>query len=65
LDQIQISGHGAIDPVEGVVYRCERKGKVDFLGKYVRPEKTDGYYLPGIGENTTEIWNQYEIPNNS
>ena len=28
--------------------RCERKGAVDFLGKYVRPEKADGKYLPEL-----------------
>ncbi len=48
IKAIDKSGHGAIDPVEGVVYRCERKGKVDFLAKYVRPEKVDGKYLPEI-----------------
>ena len=39
------SGHGAIEPVEGAVWRVERKGKVDFLCKYVRPDKVDGKYL--------------------
>ena len=43
--------HNAIEPVEGVVYRVENNGKVDFLAKYVRPDKVDGKYL---GE---EIWN--------
>ena len=48
--------HGAIDPVEGVVWRVERdkptgkKGErvrvVDFLVKYVKPDKIDGLYLP-------------------
>jgi hypothetical protein len=38
--------HGALDPVEGAVWRVERKGKVDFLAKYVRPDKVDGCYLP-------------------
>ena len=42
--------HGAIDKVEGAVWRIERKTKngikVDFLCKYVRPEKKDGIYLP-------------------
>lgn len=37
--------HGAIEPIEGAVWRVERKGKVDFLCKYVRPEKVDGKYL--------------------
>jgi hypothetical protein len=27
----------------------ERKGVLDFLGKYVRPEKVDGKYLNGVG----------------
>jgi hypothetical protein len=40
--------HGAVDPVEGAVWRVERKGKVDFLGKYVRPDKKDGCYLPEL-----------------
>jgi hypothetical protein len=48
--------HGALDPVEGAVWRVERKGKVDFLGKYVRPGKQDGCYLPGHGSDC-EVWN--------
>jgi len=46
-----ISPHGEIDPVEGVVWRCERKGKVDFLCKWVRPDKVNGKYLD------QEVWN--------
>lgn len=50
-------GHyGAIDEAEGAVWRVERKGKVDFLGKYVRPNKVDGKYLPGISAGEA-IWN--------
>lgn len=50
-------GHyGALDPVEGVVYRVERKGVVDFLAKYVRPEKVDGLYLPEMS-GAPAIWN--------
>lgn len=45
LKKIEKSGHGAIDPVEGAVWRIEREGKVDFLFKYVRPEKEDGIYM--------------------
>jgi len=37
--------HGAQEPCEGLVYRCERKGKVDFLAKYVKPGKIDGKYF--------------------
>lgn len=56
LEKIKTSGHGAIDQVEGAVWRIERRGKVDFLTKYVRPDKEDGKYfaeLTGKGE----IWN--------
>jgi hypothetical protein len=56
---IQESGHGSIDPVEGFVYRCERNRCVDFLCKWVRPDKIDGKYLPEIsGEQP--YWN-YDI----
>jgi len=72
IEAISTSGHGAIDPVEGAIWRVERfnkidkkKGKdrhwvVDFLTKYVRPEKEDGIFLPGIGENLEPIWNTFE-----
>lgn len=50
------SGHGAVGPVEGLIYRIERKGEVDFLTKYVRHDKVDGKYFP---ENNNGIitWN--------
>lgn len=48
--------HGAIDPAEGAVWRCERKGEVDFLGKYVRPDKVDGIYLPEL-RGGEALWN--------
>jgi hypothetical protein len=47
--------HGALDPVEGVMYRVERQGKVDFLAKYVRSDKIDGCYLESQGG--TPHWN--------
>lgn len=37
--------HGALEEREGIIWRVERKNKVDFLCKYVRPEKVDGKYL--------------------
>lgn len=51
--------HGALDPVEGAVWRVERnelvspnagerRWRVDFLAKYVRPDKIDGCYLPEV-----------------
>jgi len=56
LAAISVSGHGAIDPVEGAVWRVERKGVPDFLAKYVRPEKVDGCYLPEITGGDA-VWN--------
>ena len=40
--------HGAQEQIEGAVWRMERNNKVDFLCKYVRPDKEDGKYLPEI-----------------
>jgi hypothetical protein len=51
--------HGALDPAEGTVWRVERNEQVspnhsdrrlvvDFLVKYVRPDKVDGAYLPEV-----------------
>jgi hypothetical protein len=42
---LDASPHGALEPVEGAVWRVERNGDVDFLVKYVRPSKQDGIYL--------------------
>lgn len=67
LQAIKTSGHGAIDPVEGAVWRVERNAQinkhsserkwiVDYLAKYVRPEKVDGCYLPEL-TSAEPIWN--------
>ena len=40
------SWHGGIGPVEGAVWRVERRGAFDFIAKWVRPDKQDGKYLP-------------------
>lgn len=48
--------HGALDPVEGAVWRVERKGAVDFLAKYVRADKVDGFYLPEVS-GREPLWN--------
>lgn len=40
--------HGALEPVEGAVWRVERRGVFDFLAKYVRPDKQDGKYITEI-----------------
>lgn len=44
------------DEPEGVVYRVERKGKVDYLCKWVRPDKIDGKLLPEIS-GCDPVWN--------
>ncbi|HEX3626455.1 MAG TPA: RNA ligase family protein [Verrucomicrobiae bacterium] len=50
------SGHGAIDPTEGAIWRVECDGHVDVLAKYVRPDKTIGCFLPEHpGEKA--VWN--------
>lgn len=61
--------HGAIDAVEGAVWRVERNElispgggerhlMVDFLVKYVRPDKIDGCYLPEISGGA-DVYNRY------
>ncbi len=46
--------HGATEQIEGAVWRVEREGVVDFLCKYVRPNKIDGKYLDD--ENLMNTW---------
>lgn len=63
--------HGAVDPAEGAIWRVERdvptgkkgdrKRTVDFLVKYVRPDKVDGLYLPEIS-GQEPVWNWYPEP---
>ena len=51
--------HGALEKIEGAVWRVESKKRgqyqVDFLAKYVRPNKVDGHYLNFSGP----VWNDY------
>lgn len=56
LNEIKVSGHGAVDDVEGAVWRIERKGQVDFLTKFVRHEKQDGKYFNDLTRNG-DVWN--------
>jgi RNA ligase len=68
LRSLRVSRHGAIDPVEGAVWRVERhdliapgksserQWKVDYLVKYVRSDKQDGCYLPEI-TGAEAVWN--------
>lgn len=48
-DALKIIGkfghHGALEQVEGIVYRMESRGQVQCLAKYVRPDKIDGKYF--------------------
>lgn len=57
-EKITVSGHGAIDEVEGAIWRIERKGEVDFLTKFVRSGKEDGKYFPE-NNNGVITWNTY------
>lgn len=55
--------HGAKECVEGAIWRVERKGAFDFLAKFVRHEKIDGKYLPGLHGNevyTRNTWTERE-----
>ena len=52
---IERSNHGALDPVEGAVYRVEYRGEYDFLAKWVNPTKEDGKFLTDITGHP-EIW---------
>lgn len=45
LEMIKVSGHGALESVEGAIWRVERTNVVDFLCKFVKPDKVDGKYL--------------------
>jgi hypothetical protein len=56
MKAVERSGHGALDPVEGAVWRVERNGRVEFLAKYVRPDKVDGCLLSDVSGGA-EIWN--------
>lgn len=56
--------HGAMDPIEGAVWRVERneirgrerKWVVDFLAKFVRPDKVDGCFLDSVTGKGV-VWN--------
>ena len=56
LAKLEPSGHGAVDPVEGAVWRVERDSEFDFIAKWVRPGKVDGAYLPEMS-GLPAVWN--------
>lgn len=61
--------HGALDPIEGAMWRVERnelidpkrggdrRWIVDFLAKFVRQDKADGAYLESVTGQPT-VWNE-------
>lgn len=48
--------HGAVDSVEGLVWRVEREDTVVGWAKYVRPGKRDGVLLPE-NSGAPAVWN--------
>lgn len=54
MPHLEKSAHGGEYP-EGAVYRVERNGVVDFLGKWVKPEHVCGKYFV---EGST-VWNEF------
>lgn len=62
IKRLDVSGHGAIDPVEGAVFRFEADGEVEFLAKWVRPGKEDGKYLESQNGTGEVIRNLVAIP---
>jgi len=53
---LAVSRHGALDPVEGAVWRVERRGEFDFIAKWVRSDKVDGSLLPDVSGGAA-VWN--------
>ncbi len=49
--------HGCLEQPEGAVWRVERDGAVDFLTKFVRPDKVDGKYLTTEEGSPRTVWN--------
>ncbi len=64
LERIGMRSSGAVDPIEGAVWRVERTTtakatEVLFLAKWVRPDKVDGKYLEIVtGEGPVWNWKQ-------
>jgi hypothetical protein len=59
--ELHAEKHRGCDEPEGVVFRVERKGEVDFLAKWVRPDKVDGKYLPEMSGQPA-VWNWRPCP---
>lgn len=66
----EFGAHGALDPIEGAVWRVERnelidpkrggerRWIVDYLAKFVRADKADGAYLESVTGQPT-VWNEF------
>ena len=55
--------HGAMDSVEGCVWRCERRCEFDFIAKFVRHDKQDGKYFEQIsGQPPIWFWRPPPTP---
>jgi len=50
--------HGALDEIEGAVWRIENRGKFDFMVKYVRPNKVDGIYVEIMRDEIYWNWKE-------
>lgn len=57
LEVLGAGTYGASDAPEGVVYRVERAGRVDFLGKYVRPDFVPGRFFAEYQADGQPVWN--------
>jgi ATP-dependent RNA circularization protein (DNA/RNA ligase family) len=53
---LKTKGFESEENPEGIVYRVERKGKVDFLAKYVRSDFPTGQFCINVEEQNL-IWN--------
>lgn len=56
------SYHGALEneKIEGLIYRVERNNDVDYICKYVRPDKIDGLHLNNDKVILNEILSNYQ-----
>lgn len=59
LELGEMGRHGALEPIEGAVWRIEdhQKQRVDALVKYVKKEKIDGKYFLQIKGEQVDVWN--------
>ena len=53
---LKTKGIESLDDPEGMVFRVERKGKVDFLAKWVRSDFPTGKYCINVEEKDL-VWN--------